>query len=89
VAYTAETLTIEAGENITLSTNPTSNTLTVSASLTGSASVSRVNGQTGSVNTIEVGLTAPTSGNYIGKFWFDSSSAKLYVYFGDKWIGVG
>jgi hypothetical protein len=37
----------------------------------------------------EISTTAPTSANYEGKIWYNSEEGKFYIYYQDKWIGVG
>ena len=37
----------------------------------------------------EVSVSAPLTGNYEGKIWYNSDEGKFYIYYQDKWIGVG
>lgn len=52
--------------------------------------VTAVNGITGNVKTIEVAATAPLTGNYEGKLWYNTNvgEGKIYVWYGGGWVGI-
>jgi hypothetical protein len=85
VQYDAETLTFIAGTGVNITTDPSTNSLTISATGGGG-------GQNLISSSFTFGDTAPEIATH-GDRWFNSTNGRLYTYFNDgdssQWVELG